>query len=125
MDAMFFCVWSRWPFAVVMDFGRYLHTLSGVRPGQVAKCPFLIALIHVEGTGLKHAVCMNCMSLGIVADALALRCSGLWAGNASLPDLLAFKSMTHRLLLRQWSCKIVWASLIIWTSLVVKIAWQP
>jgi hypothetical protein len=59
---IFCCFWLRWPLTVAINLGRCFQTRLAVRPGQVAKCPFWMAQIHVDGTGLPHAACRNCTS---------------------------------------------------------------
>ena len=44
----------KWPFVVAGERGRCLDMSSSVRPGQVERWIFLIALTNVEGAGLKH-----------------------------------------------------------------------
>jgi hypothetical protein len=36
---------------------KYFSTACSAKPGHDVKCPFLIAVIHVDFTGLKHAAC--------------------------------------------------------------------
>eukprot|EP00957_Ditylum_brightwellii_P190036 14467573-Ditylum_brightwellii.AAC.1 len=45
------------PLTVALDLGRLDDTSFLVRPGQVAKNPCLIALIHVLGAGLNAVAC--------------------------------------------------------------------
>ncbi len=52
-----------WPFAVVVDAGRYLQMAWDMRPGQEANWLVLMALIHVDGGGLNAHWCRNWMSL--------------------------------------------------------------
>ena len=87
VEHWFFCVWSRCPLAVATDLGRYLHTFSAMSSGHMVKCPLLMALIQVEGTGLKHAEWRNCMSSDVVDKALALRCGIGEATAVMLPGL--------------------------------------
>ena len=54
VDCIFLNCWCRCPLIVEVDFGRYLVISSGVNPGHVEKKTSLIALMNVEGTGLKH-----------------------------------------------------------------------
>ena len=44
-----------WPVSVAGDLGRYLMTISVVRPGQDWEKPFLISLLHVVVEGLNAA----------------------------------------------------------------------
>ena len=46
-------VFFMWPLAVVVEVGRYFLTASDVRPGHDANWLLVIALIHVDGGGLK------------------------------------------------------------------------
>ena len=46
-------VFFMWPFAVAGESGRYCRTASAVRPGHEANWLLLMALIHVNGGGLK------------------------------------------------------------------------
>jgi hypothetical protein len=66
VDRRFLGAALRCPLAVARDLGRYLRTASAVRPGQVAKKFFLIACVHVEIGGLKHAQCKKSMSCTFV-----------------------------------------------------------
>ena len=76
------CLTSRMcPRAVGLDFGRYLRTRLDVRPGQVANRPTLIASIHVEGTGLKAALCRYLTSFGSVAYVYVLYTSSMGSGS--------------------------------------------
>ena len=56
---MFCLIWSMCPFAVAVDFGKYLQTLLAVKFGHVVKWLFLMAAIRVLGTGLNAAACRN------------------------------------------------------------------
>jgi hypothetical protein len=55
VDLAFILFWFRCPFTVADDFDRCLSTAHSVNPGHDVKLPFLIAAIHVDLTGLKHA----------------------------------------------------------------------
>ena len=55
VERMFIFVLRMCPLAVATDLGRCLRTRSAVRPGQVAKKPWSMAAIHVDGTGLNAA----------------------------------------------------------------------
>ena len=57
VDCLFCCSWLRWPLIVASEVGRCLEISSGVRPGQVEKCPSLMCLMKVSLVGLKHAAC--------------------------------------------------------------------
>ena len=46
-------VFFMWPFAVALESGRYRRTASAVRPGHDANWLLLIAMIHVDGSGLN------------------------------------------------------------------------
>lgn len=48
-----------WPVAVAVDSGKYFCTLLAVRPGQEENWLLLMALIHVDGEGLKAHWCKN------------------------------------------------------------------
>ena len=39
---------------VAIDFGRCLVMRESARPGQLGKCPILIARMSVEGTGINR-----------------------------------------------------------------------
>ena len=43
-----------WPLDMAIDLGRCLRTRLDVSPGHVVKRLVLMALIHVEGTGLNE-----------------------------------------------------------------------
>ena len=49
----------KWTFLVSGESGRLLDMRSSVSPGQVARLPFLIYWMNVEGVGLKHAAWIN------------------------------------------------------------------
>ena len=57
VDRMFILVLRICPFAVAIDLGRCFLTRSDVSPGHVVKKPSSMALIQVDGTGLKAAWC--------------------------------------------------------------------
>ena len=42
---------------VAIDFVRCLAVRDSVRPGQLGKCPILMARMTVEGTGINRTVC--------------------------------------------------------------------
>ena len=46
-------VFFMWPFAVAVDLGRYFQTVLAIRPGHDDNWFLLMALIHVNGGGLK------------------------------------------------------------------------
>jgi len=52
-------VFFMWPLAVAVESGRYFLTASVVRPGHEANCLLLIAVIHMDGGGLKAHWCKN------------------------------------------------------------------
>jgi hypothetical protein len=61
---LFICVvlafcrcWFKCPFVVAVDFDRYFSTACSVNPGHDKKFPFIMAVIQVDLTGLKHAAC--------------------------------------------------------------------
>ena len=41
-------IFFMWPFAMVVESGRYLRTVLAVRPGQEANWLLLMVLIHVD-----------------------------------------------------------------------------
>eukprot|EP00978_Attheya_sp_CCMP212_P042351 scaffold256396_cov31-Attheya_sp.AAC.1 len=43
VDWVFALVWSRWPFNIAIDFGRWARTCFDVSSGQVARCCASIA----------------------------------------------------------------------------------
>ena len=51
--------WSRWPIAVIWDFGRCFLKIDTDRPGQVANNPLCMAWSHVNTTGYPVATCRN------------------------------------------------------------------
>ena len=55
VERIFIFVLRMCPFDVVIDSGRYLRTMSAVRPGHAAKKSESMAAIQVEGTGLNAA----------------------------------------------------------------------
>ena len=55
MERILFCSWSRWPFTVKGDCGRCLETRLSERPSHDVKCPWLMAMMKVDFTGLKDA----------------------------------------------------------------------
>jgi hypothetical protein len=57
VDIVFILCWLRWPFTVADDFDKCFSTERYVSPGHDMKLPSLIAAIHVDLTGLKHAAC--------------------------------------------------------------------
>jgi hypothetical protein len=57
VDLQFILYWLRCPFTVADEFDRYFSTACSVNPDHDVKLPFLIAAIHVDLTGLKHAAC--------------------------------------------------------------------
>ena len=58
-------VFFMWPFAVAVESGRYHRTASAVRPGHEAYCLLLMALIHVDGGGLKAHWWRNWISFAL------------------------------------------------------------
>ena len=54
VEHQFLHMWSTWPLAVATEGGRYLLTCLVVTPGNVVNCLFVMALIHVEGHGIKN-----------------------------------------------------------------------
>ena len=57
VDLMFFCIWSKFTIIVASDFGIFEAINLAVRPGHVAKFPFLTDLIKVYLKDLKHVAC--------------------------------------------------------------------
>jgi hypothetical protein len=56
--ALAFCrCWLKCPFVVAVDFDKCFSTACSVNTGQDKKFPFLMAVIKVDLTGLKHAAC--------------------------------------------------------------------
>jgi hypothetical protein len=54
-----FCrCWFKCPFVVAVAFDKCFSTACSVNPGHDKKFPFLMAVIQVDFTGLKHAACM-------------------------------------------------------------------
>jgi len=84
VDLWFFLVWSRCPCAVAIDFGKYFCAASAVNPGHVAKCPRLIACIHVLGVGLKAAAWRNRMCSAVVSGNMLLISNGCGAASWAL-----------------------------------------
>jgi hypothetical protein len=66
VERVFWRYWLRWPLTVAIDLGRCFRTRLALRPSQVAKCPCLMARIHVDGTGLPDAACRNYTGSGSV-----------------------------------------------------------
>ena len=58
-------VFFMWPFAVAVESGRYRRTASAVRPGHVANWLLWMALIQVDGGGLKAHWWRNWISLAL------------------------------------------------------------
>jgi hypothetical protein len=57
VDIAFILCWLRWTFTVTDDFDKCFSIARSVSPGHDVKLPLLIADIHVDLTGLKHAAC--------------------------------------------------------------------
>ena len=53
VDGMFCRSWRRCPFAVAMILGKCFRTRAELRPGHVVKKPVVIAVVHVDTTGMK------------------------------------------------------------------------
>ena len=53
VDRVFLHCWSRWPSAVISDFGTCFLTVDTDRLGQVIKNPLLMACNQVDTTGLS------------------------------------------------------------------------
>ena len=60
VDWRFMRSWSRCSFIVAMFFGRLFVIKFTPKPGHDVKCPFLMALMIVDGVGLKSAPNMYC-----------------------------------------------------------------
>jgi hypothetical protein len=58
-------VFFMWPLAVAVESGRYRRTAFAVRPGHVAKWLLFMALIQVDGGGLKAHWWRNWMSFAL------------------------------------------------------------
>lgn len=56
VDLRFWRTSFMWPWSVAIDFGRWREMRSAVRPGQVEKKPWLMALIRVAGGGENRAL---------------------------------------------------------------------
>ena len=56
---VFLRCWSRWPSAVISEFGRCFLTIDTDRPGQVVKNPLLMACNQVDTTGYPAAAWRN------------------------------------------------------------------
>ena len=57
VERTFWRSWRRWPLAVVMDLGMYLHTRAEVSPGKVVRYPVSMDFVQVDIKGLKQARC--------------------------------------------------------------------
>lgn len=55
VDCTFCLYWCMWHLMVAGGITRCFETSSAVRLGQLGKKTFLMAVIHVDGTGLNHA----------------------------------------------------------------------
>ena len=77
------------PRAVGLDFGRCLRTRSDVRSGQVANRPASMALIQVEGTGLKTVLCRYFASFGRIDLVYVLYARRLGSGSFWQMEALA------------------------------------
>ena len=53
VDRTFCWSWRRRPFAVAMILSKFFRTRADLRPGHVVKKPAVIAVVHVDTTGLK------------------------------------------------------------------------
>lgn len=76
VDWTFLGSWSICPLAVAIDGLRCLVINFADKPGNEDRKPFLVALMNVVGTGLKHAAWRYCTNsalvLSIRSTALAL-----------------------------------------------------
>ena len=66
IDLMLFCDWSKFPKIFASNLGRRSAINLDARPGHVSKFLFLIALIKVYFTGLKHVSCKKTCLLFLV-----------------------------------------------------------
>ena len=55
VDCTFCWSWRRCPFAVAMLLGKCFRTRAELIPGHVVKKSEVIAVVHVDTTGLKAA----------------------------------------------------------------------
>jgi hypothetical protein len=106
VDCTFVLVWSEWPFIVASDLGQGMCTPLVVRPGQDWKNPHLMAVIHVDATGLQVAAWRNAIkapnSHDLVLGTVAFQ-SGfhhfIWdaliIGKWSIPESSVVAVMAH------------------------------
>ena len=66
VDRTFCHSWRRCPFAVAMLLSKCFRTRAEVRPGHVVKKPAVIAVVHVDTTGMKAARWRYCIISDLV-----------------------------------------------------------
>ena len=67
VDRIFFRYWRRCPFAVAVLLSNFFRTRAELRPGRVLKKPAVVAVVHVETTGLKASWWRYCIISDLVA----------------------------------------------------------